>query len=228
MTTLLWYVEPGAMPKLVYHDSDGIDQVINLGAEPILVGRASECQIQTQDAMVSRRHARIVWDGNYWVEDLGSSNGVYVGSEKVRERAPFRPGDTVTCGSLVMRMLPDATPRASSAAAALAVTQPPPSREPARASDLHDRRRRPTDPPPPEPQAPRGPELHPEISEAVARLGVMVAAMRVSLRTANGEATLLKQPEESADIVRQSLHEAIERVEEVRQQLRNLSKLLGN
>src|SRR5438046_1510226 len=94
------------MPKLIYHDSDGVDKTLVLGAEPVMIGRATECQVQTQDAMVSRRHARIIWDGNYWIEDLGSSNGVYVGNDKV-QRAPFRPGDTVTCGSLVLRMMPD-------------------------------------------------------------------------------------------------------------------------
>jgi chromosome segregation ATPase len=98
------------MPKLIYHDSDGVDKSFNLSADPVMIGRATECQIQTQDAMVSRRHARITWDGNYWVEDLGSSNGVYVGHEKVT-RAPFRPGDIVTCGSLVLRMMPDTQPR---------------------------------------------------------------------------------------------------------------------
>jgi hypothetical protein len=98
------------MPKLIYHDSDGVDKVLNVGAEPLLIGRATECQIQTQDAMVSRRHARIYWDGNYWIEDLGSSNGVYVGQQKV-QKAPFRPGDTVTCGSLVLRLMPDTSPR---------------------------------------------------------------------------------------------------------------------
>ena len=72
--------------------SDGIDRVLNLGAEPVLIGRANECQIQTQDAMVSRRHARIIWDGNYWIEDIGSSNGVHLGNDRVK-RAPFRPGD---------------------------------------------------------------------------------------------------------------------------------------
>jgi FHA domain len=98
------------MPKLIYHDSDGIDKTIMLGSEPILVGRATECQVQTQDAMVSRRHARIYWDGNYWIEDLGSSNGVYVGNDKV-SKSPFRPGDTVTCGSLILRLMPDTSPR---------------------------------------------------------------------------------------------------------------------
>ena len=94
------------MPKLVFHDSDGIDKTIPLGTEAVLIGRASECQIQTHDAMVSRKHARITWDGSYWIEDLGSSNGVFLGADKV-QRAPFRPGDVVTCGSLVVRMMPD-------------------------------------------------------------------------------------------------------------------------
>jgi hypothetical protein len=98
------------MPKLIYHDSDGVDKVLLLASEPILIGRATECQVQTQDAMVSRRHARIYWEGNYWIEDLGSSNGVYVGNDKV-QKAPFRPGDTVTCGSLVLRLMPDTSPR---------------------------------------------------------------------------------------------------------------------
>jgi len=98
------------MPKLIYHDSDGLDKVLMLGSEPVMIGRATECQVQTQDAMVSRRHARIYWDGNYWIEDLGSSNGVYVGNDKV-QKAPFRPGDTVTCGSLVLRLMPDTSPR---------------------------------------------------------------------------------------------------------------------
>jgi hypothetical protein len=100
------------MPKLIYHDSDGVDKVLLLAAEPVLIGRATECQVQTQDAMVSRRHARIFWDGNYWIEDLGSSNGVYVGNDKV-QKSPFRPGDTVTCGSLVLRLMPDTSPRAT-------------------------------------------------------------------------------------------------------------------
>src|SRR5256885_8530333 len=94
------------MPKLIFRDSDGIDKTLDLGSEPTLIGRAGECQVQTQDALVSRRHARIIWDGGYWIEDLGSSNGVYVGGERV-QKAPIRPGDEVRCGSLLMRLVPD-------------------------------------------------------------------------------------------------------------------------
>ena len=136
------------MPKLIYHDSDGMDKVVMLGAEPVLIGRATECQVQTQDAMVSRRHARIYWDGNYWIEDLGSSNGVYVGNDKV-QKAPFRPGDTVTCGSLVLRLMPDTSPRMTGNMAPVTTppigspVAPPPSVRPATLA-----------PPPPAPPPP--------------------------------------------------------------------------
>jgi FHA domain len=96
------------MPKLVYHDSDGVDKTLTLSNAPVTVGRASDCEVRTHDAMVSRKHACITWDGSgYFIEDLGSSNGVFLGTEKV-QRAAFRPGDVVTCGSLVLRMLPTA------------------------------------------------------------------------------------------------------------------------
>ena len=94
------------MPKLVFHDSNGVDKTLQLGTEPVFIGRASDCQVQTHDAMVSRKHACITYDGGYFVEDLGSSNGVFLGADKV-QRAPFRPGDVVTCGSLVLRMMPE-------------------------------------------------------------------------------------------------------------------------
>ena len=115
------------MPKLIYHDSDGVDKSVDLGAEPTLIGRAGECHVQTQDALVSRRHARIIWDGGYWVEDLGSSNGVFVGGERV-QRAPIRPGDEVRCGSLVMKLVPDVTrnPASRPPGGALATLAPPP------------------------------------------------------------------------------------------------------
>ena len=253
------------MPKIVYHDSDGIDKSINVGAEPISIGRATECDIQTQDAMVSRKHARIVWDGNYWIEDLGSSNGVYVGNEKV-QRAPFRPGDVVTCGSLVLRMIPDSSPRTAISPGAVAPTQAVDTRE------LQERRRIPTspipqpqtlspmpnappppappppiaqtiavEPEPPSPQAQRPthfesfadadtakpPGVKLQVSDVVILLSDALAGVRSSLRAANGEATLLKQPEESVDVVRDSLKSAAEQLEVARQHLRNLAKLLG-
>lgn len=140
------------MPKLVYHDSDGIDKTLQLGTGPIVVGRAADCQIQTHDAMVSRKHARITWEGNYWIEDLGSSNGVFLGAEKV-SRAAFRPGDVVTCGSLVIRMMPEArrpTPEFAKGVDSIGATRP-------RSSTPLET--------PVDPLPPQADELHPRISD---------------------------------------------------------------
>jgi pSer/pThr/pTyr-binding forkhead associated (FHA) protein len=243
------------MPKLVYHDSDGVEKMINLGADPVLIGRATECQIQTQDAMVSRRHARIVWDGNYWIEDLGSSNGVFVGSEKV-QRAAIRPGDTVSCGSLVLKLLPDASPRLSQPDLAPVVkkqhtlspsgemTPPAPvhtdeapapqidlvaelDREKKRNADLMlevDHLRRTAEDLRNQVTA-RGPNA--KLADGFILLGDSLAALRASLRNANGEATLLKEPEEAAQGVREALKSAAEQLESARAQLRNIAKLIG-
>src|SRR5205814_4119527 len=115
------------MPKLIFRDSDGIDKTLDLGAEPTLIGRASECQVQTQDALVSRRHARIIWDGGYWIEDLGSSNGVYIAGDRIQQRTPIRPGDEVRCGSLMLKLLPDVPSRGGTGAVRPVAPAPPPA-----------------------------------------------------------------------------------------------------
>ncbi|MGZ3442253.1 MAG: FHA domain-containing protein, partial [Polyangia bacterium] len=104
------------MPRLTYYDFDKVEKQLDLGAEPVLIGRATECQIRTEDAVVSRRHARIVLDGGeYWIEDLGSMSGVFVGAEKV-QRARMVPGEPAVMGSLVVFVMPEAAPATAPAA----------------------------------------------------------------------------------------------------------------
>src|SRR5215467_11018954 len=94
------------MPTLVYSDVDGIDKTFALGPDPVTVGRGAECSIRSDDPRVSRVHARFFLDqGHLWVEDLGSSNGIYVGPNKVT-RAPVPTGEIVLIGSLMVRLLP--------------------------------------------------------------------------------------------------------------------------
>ena len=44
-------------------------------------GLHSDCSVSLpDDPEISRRHARLVWqDGSWWLEDLGSTNGTFVG-----------------------------------------------------------------------------------------------------------------------------------------------------
>src|SRR5262245_37063154 len=94
------------MATLVYSDIDGVDRSFALGAEPVTVGRSAECAIRSQDPRVSRIHARFFLDqGALWIEDLGSSNGIYVGANRV-SRAPVPTGEIILVGSLMIRLLP--------------------------------------------------------------------------------------------------------------------------
>jgi pSer/pThr/pTyr-binding forkhead associated (FHA) protein len=59
------------------------------------------------EAKVSRRHARITFsEGNYWLEDLGSTNGTFVNRGKrlpKGTRQPLRDGDEIIVGKTFLR-----------------------------------------------------------------------------------------------------------------------------
>jgi hypothetical protein len=64
-----------------------------------------DCAIRTDDAMVSRHHARLYWaGGQYYLEDLGSANGVFYQEQRVT-RHMLKHGDAVRCGSLWLRFV---------------------------------------------------------------------------------------------------------------------------
>ena len=75
-----------------------------------------DCAIRTDDAMVSRHHARIFWGGGgYVLEDLSSANGVYFQEQRVQSHL-FKHGDAVRCGSLWLRFVDPAQAGASAPA----------------------------------------------------------------------------------------------------------------
>ena len=54
-------------------------------------------------AKVSRRHTRIVADGDKAIlEDLGSKNGTYVEGKRVREPVALSDGDQISIGPVVL------------------------------------------------------------------------------------------------------------------------------
>ena len=102
------------MSRLLWRDAQGVEGSLELDGREILVGRAIECAIRTEDAMVSRHHARIFYlNGQYYVEDMGSSNGVFFQEQRVA-RHGLRHGDAVRCGSLWLRFVDAPAGRTSS------------------------------------------------------------------------------------------------------------------
>jgi pSer/pThr/pTyr-binding forkhead associated (FHA) protein len=65
----------------------------------VVIGRSRDCDVQLEDANVSRRHAELRQEGAaYWIVDLGSTNGMEVNGKRVK-RAKLTEGDTITLGS---------------------------------------------------------------------------------------------------------------------------------
>lgn len=78
-----WYADQKSTDPL---PSPGLPTVVPLKHTSVLIGRASRSRNITPDIDlssdngISRRHAQLTTDGTrWWVEDLGSSNGTYVG-----------------------------------------------------------------------------------------------------------------------------------------------------
>jgi len=91
--------------RLLWRDAQGIEGSLDLASTEIKVGRAMDCAIRTDDAMVSRHHSRIFWGGGgYVLEDLSSANGVYFQEQRVQSHL-FKHGDAVRCGSLWLRFV---------------------------------------------------------------------------------------------------------------------------
>jgi membrane-bound lytic murein transglycosylase D len=57
------------------------------------VGRHPNCDISIKDGVVSRRHAGIVWEnGDWWIQDLNSANGVFVNGQRIDRATLFGMG----------------------------------------------------------------------------------------------------------------------------------------
>jgi hypothetical protein len=78
---------------------------ISLGQAPILIGRAPECTLVLEDDYASGRHARLsLQQGTWMVEDLGSTNGTFLGRDRVQTPTPVSPGAPVRIGRTVLEL----------------------------------------------------------------------------------------------------------------------------
>jgi predicted component of type VI protein secretion system len=96
-------------------------------AVDVVVGRSSECQWAIPSSGVSRRHARISRRGSeVTIEDIGSSNGTFVNTERLSAPRPLRDQDLVRLGSVEIRFVVPAPEASVDATIALQSASPPP------------------------------------------------------------------------------------------------------
>ncbi len=80
-------------------------ETVQLAEAPLLIGRGPDAQIRLDDDYVSTRHARIASSGDQWyVEDLGSTNGTYVGTSRITQPTALQLGTQVRIGKTILEL----------------------------------------------------------------------------------------------------------------------------
>ena len=78
---------------------------IGLADQQITIGRANDATLVLHDDYASTRHARLFpQDGQWIVEDLGSTNGTYLDRQKVTQPTPVPPGVPIRIGKTVLEL----------------------------------------------------------------------------------------------------------------------------
>jgi len=78
---------------------------ITLGEQAILIGRADDSTLVLTDDFASSRHARLTNRGGQWyVEDLGSTNGTYLDQQRVQGPLLVGSGQPIKIGQTVLEL----------------------------------------------------------------------------------------------------------------------------
>ena len=102
------------MPKLILLQ-EGQAIPYEITADETVMGRHPECTFQINSNMVSRKHAKVVKNGDgFVIEDMGSGNGTFVNAKKIEGRTPLYNDDRIKLGPILLRFegAPGPTPKA--------------------------------------------------------------------------------------------------------------------
>ena len=119
------------MYKLVISDDEGKTTVVPLVRDEITIGRKEGNTIRLTERNVSRRHARLrKMNGSFFIDDLGSYNGVKINGRRIDAESELQSGDQVTIGDYMIAIQTEAATSTSDAppAPAPAAAPAPPAR----------------------------------------------------------------------------------------------------
>lgn len=99
-------------PRLIVVSGVFLGHQLELGAEPVQIGRAADATLSLPHPSVSRQHCR-VWAENehYYIEDLGSTNKTFLNGQAVM-RAQLKDGDQIGVGNHALKFFRGASPEA--------------------------------------------------------------------------------------------------------------------
>ncbi|MDM7830181.1 FHA domain-containing protein FhaB/FipA [Cellulomonas edaphi] len=91
--------------RLVVTEGPLTGTIVPLGSSSVLIGRAPGCTLVLDDDYSSSRHARIFpQSGSWFVEDLGSTNGTFLGDQRVESPTQLATGTPVRVGQSVIEL----------------------------------------------------------------------------------------------------------------------------
>ena len=91
--------------SLTVTDGSLTGTTVSLKETGVLLGRNPECTLVLDDDFASGRHARIFRrDAGWFVEDLGSTNGTFLGANKLTQPMPVEVGSTLRIGKTIFEL----------------------------------------------------------------------------------------------------------------------------
>jgi pSer/pThr/pTyr-binding forkhead associated (FHA) protein len=95
---------------MVMFRADGQRRSFSVTRDMTVIGRREDCDLRIPLSDVSRKHCRLILDGEtIRVEDLGSSNGTYRNGERIQQ-TELGAGDTLQVGPVVFVLQVDGFP----------------------------------------------------------------------------------------------------------------------
>jgi hypothetical protein len=80
---------------------------IPLDADHLTIGRSAQSGLVIRDEYTSTNHARLqLWNGDWVIQDLGSTNGTFVDNQRVSVPTPVAPFTPVSVGSTIFELRP--------------------------------------------------------------------------------------------------------------------------
>ena len=93
-------------------EPNGVERTRPITTQGVTIGRGSDNSLTLGYDLISRYHARVTFEGGrYYVTDLSSANGTYLGKNRLSPNFPtvWKPGQPLRLGEVVIQ-LQQATP----------------------------------------------------------------------------------------------------------------------
>jgi hypothetical protein len=95
------FSQPPALTLIRFTDQEPVP--VRFTVHEIIIGRDPACDLVLEDSTVSAKHTRLSFrQGQWWVEDLRSTNGTFLNQEPISASLVITSGDEIRCGQVAL------------------------------------------------------------------------------------------------------------------------------